>query len=574
MSFANALSIPAIAPLLESLLPDFILGFTFFTALAYAVLGKRFDHQRPAIAMSAAVGLALAIGLVSWEYQRGWSVRNLGPIAIGFAVILLAMIMFQGIRQTGGSWAGAGIAFGASILVAWVLGFDWPIPSEIVQTLAIVGLIVGIVAFLFHMHGRGPPSHFIPTSVQPELADMRHDMRDLYEDRHVGEKIRGALFGLRKETDVFVEHPQEGANILHQLRRVLPAEGWLAEKRGSFPNWAGSTWDAKHHVPMRNAAVTTIAPTGSISIIARCSSGIEPIYSLAYRRRALEGQEFVQVHPLLEKIGRSGGWITDSVHQALVDGNSAVQIPALPSGLADALVTAHEVTAEWHVRMQAAFQQNVDNAVSKTVNLPHCASTAEVDKVFRMAFELGCKGVTVYRDGARRGQTFSTGTDKDTVVQNNGSTPRTRCRVTSGQTFKFRMGCGTLFVTVNQDENGLCEVFANLGKAGGCPSQSEATCRAISTALRSGVSSRELIEQLRGIRCLSTAAARKGDSTIKVLSCPDAIARAIEESTGGSPNRSAPGKHAAGRACPFCSHRMRSEAGCFLCDDCLYSSCG
>ncbi len=102
---------------------------------------------------------------------------------------------------------GAGIAFGASILVAWVLGFDWPIASEIVQTLAIVGLIVGIVVFLAHMHGRGSPGHFIPASVQPELADMRHDMRDLYEDGHVGEKIRGALFGLRKETDVFVEHP-------------------------------------------------------------------------------------------------------------------------------------------------------------------------------------------------------------------------------------------------------------------------------------------------------------------------------------------------------------------------------
>lgn len=247
MSFANTFSMPAIRPLLESLLPDFVLAFTFFTALSYAVLGRRFDHQRPAVAMSAAVGLALAIGLVSWEYQRGWSVRNLGPIAIGFAVILLAMIMFQGIRQTGGSWAGAGIAFGASILVAWVLGFDWPIASEIVQTLAIVGLIVGIVAFLVHMHGRGPPGHFIPTSVQPELADMRHDMRDLYEDRHVGEKIHGALFGLRKETDVFVEHPQEGAKILHQLRRVLPAEGWLTERLARVRERA-------HHVRKGHAA--------------------------------------------------------------------------------------------------------------------------------------------------------------------------------------------------------------------------------------------------------------------------------------------------------------------------------
>jgi len=230
MSFADPLSTLPIRSFAESLLPDFVLAFTFFTALCYAVLGKRFDHQRPAVAMSAAVGLALAIGLVWWEHQRGWSVRNLGPIAIGFAVILLAMIMFQAIRQTGGSWAGAGIAFGASILVAWVLGFDWPIAAEIVQTLAIVGLLVGIVAFLVHLHGRGPPGHFIPPSVQPELADMRHDMRDLYEDRRVGERIGSALFGLRKETDVFVQHPQQGPHILEQLRKVLPAEGWLTQR--------------------------------------------------------------------------------------------------------------------------------------------------------------------------------------------------------------------------------------------------------------------------------------------------------------------------------------------------------
>jgi len=230
MSFANALSIPAIGRFLESLLPDFVLAFTFFTALSYAVLGKRFDHQKPAVAMSAAVGLALAIGLVSWEYQRGWSVRNLGPIAIGFAVILLAMIMFQGIRQTGGSWAGAGIAFGASILVAWVLGFDWPIASEIVQTLAIVGLIVGIVAFLVHAHGHGPRGGFLPPSRENDVADIRHDMRDLSEDRHVGERIHGALFGLRRQTDEFAEHPKEGPNILVQLRRMLPAEGWLTER--------------------------------------------------------------------------------------------------------------------------------------------------------------------------------------------------------------------------------------------------------------------------------------------------------------------------------------------------------
>lgn len=214
----------------QTLLPDFILAFTFFTALSYAVIGKRFGHQRSAIAMSAAVGLALGTGLVWWEYQNGLSVRNLGPLAVGFAVILLAMVMFQGIRQTGGTWSGAMIAFGASILVAWVLGADWPVPTEIIQTLATVGLIVGIVLFVMHLHGRAPHGQFIPAQVGPELAEVRHDMHDLYEDDRVGDRIDSFLVGLRKRADVFVQHPEEAPNIRAQLRKIFPAEGWLTER--------------------------------------------------------------------------------------------------------------------------------------------------------------------------------------------------------------------------------------------------------------------------------------------------------------------------------------------------------
>jgi hypothetical protein len=179
MGFDNPFSSIGIGSLFETLLPDFLLAFTFFTALVYAVLGRRFGHQRPAIAMSAAVGLALASGLVWWEHRNGWSIRDLGPLAIGFAVILLAMIMFQGIRQTGGTWAGAGIAFGASILVAWALGTKWPVPGEIVQSLAIVALIVGIIAFVIHLQGRGRPAAWVPAQTGPDLAAVRHDLSDL-----------------------------------------------------------------------------------------------------------------------------------------------------------------------------------------------------------------------------------------------------------------------------------------------------------------------------------------------------------------------------------------------------------
>jgi len=230
MSFDNPFSTLGIGRLFETLLPDFLVALTFFTALTYAVLGRRFGHQRPAIAMSAAVGLALASGLVWWEHQNGWSIRDLGPLAIGFAVILLAMIMFQGIRQTGGTWAGAGIAFGASILVAWALGTNWPVPGEIVQSLAIVALIVGIVAFVIHLHGRGRPAPWAPAQVGPELSEIRHDLSDLQQDTRAGDRIDSFLTDMRRRTDVFIQHPDDAPNIVTQLRRILPVEGWLTER--------------------------------------------------------------------------------------------------------------------------------------------------------------------------------------------------------------------------------------------------------------------------------------------------------------------------------------------------------
>jgi len=237
------------------------------------------------------------------------------------------------------------------------------------------------------------------------------------------------------------------------------------------------------------------------------------------------------------------------------------------------LVTAHEVAPHWHVQIQAAFQANIDNAVSKTVNVPD-ATVEDVDKVFRQAYELGCKGITVYREGSREGQILSTPSDTNKPATATGRKPRDRSRVTHGRTSKFRMGCGTLFVTVNRDEHGLCEVFANLGKAGGCPSQSEATCRAVSAALRSGVDPAVLMEQLKGIRCLSTSVARKDNQGVNVLSCPDAIAKAIEESLTDSIDAQPPAKQAGGRVCPFCEQPMRRESGCFVCDRCSFSSCG
>lgn len=188
---------------------------------------------------------------------------------------------------------------------------------------------------------------------------------------------------------------------------------------------------------------------------------------------------------------------------------------------------------------------------------PHCA-------VYRLAFELGTKGTTVYRDHSRENQVMRAAGKRPHPVAG-GLSPRPRPRRTWGETFKFRMGCGTLFVTVNRDDQGFCEVFANLGKAGGCPSQSEATCRVVSTALWCGVDPGILLEQMRNIRCLSTMARRKTNKEIDVLSCPDAIARAIGQVLGGG-REGEPAFRA--NECPDCGHPLRRQEGCNVCDNC------
>jgi len=230
MTFTNPITGLAYDGLLDSLLPDFVLGFAFFTALSYAVLGRRFDHQRPAIAMSTAVGLAFAIGLVWWEHERGLSVRDLGPVAIGFAVLLLGMVLFQAIRQTGGSWSGAGIALGASVLFASLLGLPWPIGASAARALAVLALIVGVVAFVVHSRTDSPQHRAVRPVGSAETARVRHDMSDLYEDRRISDRLSRGLEHLRDRSAHLEEHPGDAGDVLAQLRRMLPAEGWLTER--------------------------------------------------------------------------------------------------------------------------------------------------------------------------------------------------------------------------------------------------------------------------------------------------------------------------------------------------------
>lgn len=183
--------------LLESILPDFVLAFTFFTSLCYAVLSKRFGRQRPAIAMSAAIGFALAVGLIWWERSTGFSIKDLGPIAIGFAIIVLAFVMYQAIRQMGGSWAGAAIALGVSILIARLLELNVPVDPEIIQIITMVALIVGILALVFYTQGHSVYSQRAPV----RLSEVRHDMTDLYRSRQLSNRLTKAMRKLRRQVD-------------------------------------------------------------------------------------------------------------------------------------------------------------------------------------------------------------------------------------------------------------------------------------------------------------------------------------------------------------------------------------
>ncbi len=386
----------------------------------------------------------------------------------------------------------------------------------------------------------------------------------------------------------------------------------LASLRGAFPNFKGSIYDRTGARPVRNATVTTIAPTGTLSIIAGCSSGIEPLFALSFVRKVLDGAELVDVNPYFEKVAKENGFYSDRLTKDIAEHGGCADIEAVPAEVRQVFVTAHDITPEWHIRMQAAFQRHTDNAVSKTVNFPHSAAQDDVKKAYMLAYNLGCKGVTIYRDGSRDEQVLNTGaTEKarrkaevHSVTVASASPelaeekkPRSRPVFTQGVTQKIPTGCGNLYITINEDEEGICEVFSTMGKSGGCAaSQSEAVSRMVSLALRSGISIDAIIKQVKGIRCPSPAWGEGGS----ILSCPDAIGRALERySKDGMGRRhhhqkSKPaamqttvpytssdctegsGKNHLGLCpeCPDCGGLLEFGEGCAFCRGCGFSKCG
>jgi ribonucleoside-diphosphate reductase alpha chain len=349
----------------------------------------------------------------------------------------------------------------------------------------------------------------------------------------------------------------------------------LAKERGVFPAFSGSTYDVPNGVKVRNATRTTIAPTGTLSIIAGCSSGIEPLFALSYVHNILDGANLIEANPFFGNAAKQGGFYSKELMEKLATGMQLHDVDGVPDKIKRLFVTAHEISPEWHVKMQAAFQEQTNNAVSKTVNFAREATREDIAKVFMLAYQEGVKGITIYRDGSRESQPLSTAAKKPEKTEGapiTGLTPRKRAKVTSGVTERVTTGCGYIYVTVNSDETGICEVFTSLGKAGGCASaQLEATSRLISLTLRSGVDISSVVKQLRGIRCPSIAW-EEGKS---ILSCADAVASVLEKHIAGEKPKVQElhlAKNLAGQ-CPDCGALLAYEEGCFKCHSCGYTKC-
>jgi ribonucleoside-diphosphate reductase alpha chain len=391
------------------------------------------------------------------------------------------------------------------------------------------------------------------------------------------------------------------ANMAEEVMRFIQKEGqkvsaFLAQERGAFPNFVGSKFDRPDGLKMRNATVTTIAPTGTISMIAGCSSGVEPLFAIAYEKNVLDGQHLCEVHPAFESISKNEGFFSDELMKVVSETGSLNKVFGIPKRIRDVFVTSHDIEPRWHITLQAAFQKFTDNAVSKTVNFKNEATINDVEEVFRMAWDLGCKGVTVYRDGSRKGQvlTHGSGGSAGDAVDHIHIAPRPRPSVTFGRTYKTKTGCGNLYVNINSDEHGFCEVFTQMGKSGGCAaSNAEAVSRLISISLRAGVEPKSLVEQLRGIRC-PVPTWNEGEM---ILSCADAIGRVLEKAINEFGSMRMPAikaltdkKVEVGHAkpvssmsgaqlgycpqCPECGGMMEHEGGCAVCKSCGFSKCG
>lgn len=395
--------------------------------------------------------------------------------------------------------------------------------------------------------------------------------------------------------------------LMQKIKAAAIAESQeLAKSRGPFPLFRQSIY--KNQKPRRNSTLTTIAPTGSISIIAGASSGIEPLFAIVYRHivkdRDLD-REMAFVNGKFETIAKERGFWSEALKEKLSLNGTIRQVEEIPADVRAIFGTAHEIEPTWHVKMQAAFQKYTDNAVSKTINLPQGAKAEEVKKAYLLAWETSCKGITVFRDGSKDTQVLNLGL-KETNHANNRPVGERPLKVT-GATYRLATPVGSAFVTINEDVLGNpLEIFINVGKAGSdVAAMAEALGRTLSTSLRFSSSltplekARELAHQLSGIGGRRSV----GFGPSKILSLPDAVAIALclhygfringnltvgaslyeaESAVAAKSTRAIPGNNDPiadsvsynGDICPTCgTSTLVYEEGCSKCHACGHSEC-
>jgi ribonucleoside-diphosphate reductase alpha chain len=432
--------------------------------------------------------------------------------------------------------------------------------------------------------------HFLDNVIEVNKYPLEEIDRMTRGNRKIGLGVMGwadmlIQLGIPYNSDEAIRLGEEVMAFIQTEGRI--ASSALSEERGVFANFKGSIFDGEMSV--RNATVTTIAPTGTLSILAGCSSGIEPLFAVCYVRNVMEGTKLVECNPFFEQEAKLANLWNRDLMERVAEQGSIAHFEEFPEPMRRIFVTAHDITPVDHVRMQAAFQKYTDNAVSKTVNFPHDATVEEVEEVYKLSYRLACKGVTVYRDGSREDQVLST-TKKEEVPAAAAAAapatpgkilPKNRPSLIRGATRSIRTGCGKLYITINEDADGKpFEAFTNIGKAGGCAaSQAEAIGRLISLALRSNIAPDEIVKQLRGITCHQPSWSEGG----RVNSCSDAIAQALESympigvpvEENGNGGKSKYKEAVMLGACPDCGGSIQHVEGCAKCinPSCGYSQC-
>lgn len=417
----------------------------------------------------------------------------------------------------------------------------------------------------------------------------------------------------------------EAVRLAEKVMKFIQYEGRtmsveLAKERGVFANYKGSIYDKKGP-KVRNATVTTIAPTGTISMIADASSGVEPLFAISFIKNVMDKDELVMTNQIFLDLAKERGFYSEDLMKEIAHSGTLHHVKGIPSDIKKYFVVAHDVTPDWHLKIQAAFQKYTDNAVSKTVNFANSATKKDVAEVYKLAFKLGCKGVTIYRDGSRDEQVLNIGKVnkgegedaqvevKEKIVYVETPKPiKSRPKAMTGRTYLVMTGCGKLYITINEDEDGNAfEIFSTMGKAGGCASsQAEAISRMVSIALRSGIDPKNIVKHLKNITCHRPY----GFGAERVTSCADAIAKTIEEyvsptlelRTNGNGNKcdenqleldvqqsgqdlkeefaAEEASHHTNReayiggVCRECGGPIEYEGGCLVCRSCGYSECG